>query len=46
LRAELFNAFNHTDFGLPGHTFGGPGFGIVSSARAPRTVQLGVRFGY
>lgn len=46
LRAELFNAFNHTDFGLPGHSFGGPGFGIVSSARAARTMQLGVRFAY
>jgi hypothetical protein len=46
LRAELFNVFNHTDFGLPGHAFGGPGFGIVSSARAPRTMQLGVRFAY
>jgi hypothetical protein len=46
LRVELFNAFNHTDFGLPGHTFGGPGFGIVSSARAARTMQLGVRFAY
>lgn len=45
-RAEVFNLFNHTDFGLPGHTFGGPGFGIVSSARAPRTVQLGVRLAY
>ena len=45
-RAELFNVFNHTDFGLPGHTFGGPGFGIVSSARAPRSVQLGARFAY
>ncbi len=46
LRAELFNAFNHTNFGLPGHTFGGPGFGIVSSARAARTAQLGARFAF
>jgi hypothetical protein len=45
-RVELFNAFNHTDFGLPGHTFGAPGFGIVSSARAPRSMQLGLRFAY
>ena len=45
-RAELFNAFNHIDFGLPGHAFGAPGFGIVSSARAARTMQFGVRFAY
>jgi len=45
-RAELFNAFNHPNFGIPGHTFGGPGFGIVGSARAPRTVQLGLRLTY
>jgi Carboxypeptidase regulatory-like domain len=43
LRLEMFNAFNHPDFGLPGHTFGGPGFGVVSSARAGRTIQVGLR---
>ncbi|MCL5742923.1 MAG: TonB-dependent receptor [Acidobacteria bacterium] len=43
-RAEMFNAFNHPDFGIPGHTFGGPGFGIVSSADAARSIQLGLRF--
>ena len=44
VRVELFNAFNHTNFGLPGHTFGGPDFGVVSNASGSRTVQLGVRF--
>jgi hypothetical protein len=43
-RAELFNVLNHTNFGLPGHTFGGPGFGIVSSADPGRRIQLGLRF--
>jgi hypothetical protein len=43
LRVELFNAFNHPNFGLPGHTFGAPDFGIVSSASGGRTVQLGMR---
>jgi len=43
LRVELFNAFNHPNFGLPGHTFGAPDFGIVSSASGGRTVQLGIR---
>ncbi len=44
LRAELFNAFNHPDFGLPGTTLNGPGFGVVSSARNGRNIQLGLRF--
>ncbi len=43
LRMELFNAFNHPNFGLPGHTLGAPNFGIVSDASGGRTVQLGVR---
>lgn len=42
-RLEVFNALNHPDFGLPGHTFGAPGFGVVSSARSGRTVQVGLR---
>ena len=46
LRVELFNAFNHPNFGLPGHVLGAPDFGVVSSAASGRTVQLGVRFVY
>lgn len=46
LRVEAFNAFNHPNFGLPGHTFGAPNFGVISSASEGRTVQLGVRFVY
>ena len=42
-RGELFNILNHTNLGLPGHTFGGAGFGIVSSADPGRRVQLGLR---
>jgi hypothetical protein len=42
-RLEMFNAFNHPDFGLPGATLGGPGFGVVSSARSGRSIQLGLR---
>jgi hypothetical protein len=44
LRVELFNAFNHPNFGLPGHTLGAPDFGVVSEASGGRTVQLGLRF--
>ena len=43
LRVELFNAFNHPSFGLPGHTLGAPNFGIVSDASGGRTIQLGLR---
>ncbi|MDQ6758628.1 MAG: carboxypeptidase regulatory-like domain-containing protein [Acidobacteriota bacterium] len=44
LRGEFFNALNRTDFGIPGRTFGGPGFGIVNSAsKAARQIQLGLR---
>lgn len=46
VRMEAFNAFNHPNFGLPGHTFGAPNFGVISSASEGRTIQLGVRFVY
>jgi len=42
-RGEFFNMFNHPNFGLPGHTLGGPGFGIVNSASPARRIQLGLR---
>jgi hypothetical protein len=43
IRVELFNAFNHPNFGLPGRSFGAPDFGIVSTASGGRTIQLGLR---
>jgi hypothetical protein len=43
VRVELFNAFNHANFDLPGHTLGAPDFGIVSNASGGRTIQLGLR---
>ena len=43
LRAELFNAFNHAQFNNPDTTAGDTNFGIISSARAPRLVQLAGR---
>ncbi len=43
-RAEMFNAFNHTQFGNPSADTGaGPNFGRVASARAPRLMQLGMK---
>ncbi|HEX8985759.1 MAG TPA: TonB-dependent receptor [Bryobacteraceae bacterium] len=46
VRAEAYNVLNHTNFNIPGHVFGAADFGVVSSARAPRTVQLGLRLSF
>lgn len=44
IRAEMFNAFNHTQFGNPNTNTGdGANFGVVSGARAPRLIQLGMK---
>ena len=42
-RGEFFNAFNHTNLGLPGDTFGSSNFGVISAAGPAREVQLGAR---
>jgi hypothetical protein len=50
-RAEAFNAFNHVNLGFPGGGFSpGPNgtnvsstFGVITSAREPRNVQLGLK---
>jgi hypothetical protein len=42
-RGELFNIVNHPNFALPAHIFEGPGFGIISAARAARQIQFGLR---
>jgi hypothetical protein len=44
IRAEAYNLFNRTNFNVPGFTFGAADFGSISSARAPRTMQLSARF--
>jgi hypothetical protein len=41
-RVELFNAWNHAQFGSP-NRFLGPNFGRVSTARPPRLMQLGLK---
>jgi outer membrane receptor protein involved in Fe transport len=43
LRGEFFNAFNHANFGNPASTFGGPGFGTITSAADARVVQIGLK---
>jgi hypothetical protein len=45
-RGEFFNALNHTNFGLPGHTFGGSGFGVISGAGPARQIQVGARIAF
>jgi hypothetical protein len=42
-RAELFNAFNHTNFHAPGEVIGTSTVGIISSSAPPRDVQLAVK---
>ena len=43
LRGEFFNLPNHANFGTPGRVFGAPGFGVVGSAAAARSIQVGLR---
>jgi hypothetical protein len=46
LRGEFYNLFNHAIFNVPGFTLGAADFGVVSSARAPRTAQLAARLSF
>jgi hypothetical protein len=41
-RAEFFNAFNHSNFGVPGVMIGG-GFGQIVSAADARIIQFGLK---
>jgi hypothetical protein len=43
LRGDFFNAFNHTNLGLPGQTFGAATFGVISSSGPGRQIELGAR---
>lgn len=42
-RAELFNMFNHPNFGIPGTTFGSSTAGLITSAGTPRDIQFGLK---
>jgi len=43
IRGEMFNAFNHANFGQPNANVADPNFGRVSTASAPRLIQLGMK---
>jgi len=46
LRGEFYNLLNHAIFNVPGFSLGAPDFGVVSSARPPRTAQLAARLSF
>jgi len=43
LRAEAFNAFNHTNFGNPAANIGNSNAGTISSSAAPRVMQMALK---
>jgi len=45
-RAEFLNLPNHPNFLIPGRVLGAQNFGVVSAARSPRSIQLGLRLVY
>lgn len=45
-RAEAFNAFNHTNFRIPGTTLGTGNFGVIGSALDPRQFQFGLKYSF
>lgn len=46
LRGEFYNLLNHANFNLPGFVLGAADFGVVSTARPGRTVQVSARLSF
>jgi hypothetical protein len=46
VRIEAYNLLNRTNFNPPGSVLGAADFGVISSARPARTIQLGARVGF
>jgi len=46
IRAEAYNLLNRANFNIPGYTLGASDFGVISSARPARTVELGARLSF
>ncbi|MBI4874736.1 MAG: TonB-dependent receptor [Acidobacteria bacterium] len=45
-RAELFSAFNHTNFGNPNTALNSSNFGRILGAGGARVVQFGLKYGF
>jgi hypothetical protein len=46
-RAEFFNLFNHTQYGMPVQDYNAPGFGAVNSTvNNPRLIQLALKLSF
>ena len=43
LRGEFFNAFNHTNLGLPAQALGSSTFGVISTSGPARQIGVGAR---
>jgi Carboxypeptidase regulatory-like domain/TonB-dependent Receptor Plug Domain len=46
VRVEAYNLLNRANYNPPGSVLGAADFGVISSARPARTVQLGARFSF
>ena len=46
VRAEAYNLLNRANFNVPGFTLGAADFGVITSARPARVVQLGARLSF
>lgn len=46
VRVEAYNLLNRANLNIPGFTLGAADFGVISSARPARTVQLGARVSF
>jgi len=46
VRVEAYNLLNRANFNIPGFTLGAADFGVISSARPARTIQLGAKLSF
>ena len=46
LRSDWVNVFNHPSLNIPGQSFGGPNFGVISDATLGNGVTAGARTGH